>query len=252
MPDPHTTHLRARGEPLVDFVAIGAMKCGTTSLHHHLSCHPALALPPEKEVNFFFGDAPGGTGNLWRGSDWYRSRFPHGARLRGDVSPGYTSPDHPGVAARLSEAAPQAKLLYLVRDPLDRAVSQHRHHQRDGAEPRSLRDALTDPASHYVLRSRYADRLAPFLDRFPPEQIAVVELHDLQARTSETLASVCRFLEVAPLPDDHAYGRRLNAAGSAPPPVPADVASAFRSLVADDVASFAVLRRQLRRCAPGT
>lgn len=236
---------------LVHFVVIGAMKCGTTSLHHHLACHPALGLPPEKEVNFFFGEAPGGTGNLWRGTDWYRSRFPPGSLVRGEVSPGYTSPDHAGVAARMAEAAPQAKLLYLVRDPLDRAVSQHRHHQRDGTEPRPLGEALTDPHSHYVLRSRYAARLMPFLDHFSPDRIAVVELADLHGRTRKTLASICRFLEVAPLPGDHVYGHRLNSAGSPPPPVPDEVASRFRSLIAADEAAFRHLRRRLHRCAPG-
>lgn len=244
-------HARPPREALVHFVVIGAMKCGTTSLHHHLACHPALGLPPEKEVNFFFGEAPGGTGNLWRGTDWYRSRFPPGSLVRGEVSPGYTSPDHAGVAARMAEAAPQAKLLYLVRDPLDRAVSQHRHHQRDGTEPRPLGEALTDPHSHYVLRSRYAARLMPFLDHFSPDRIAVVELADLHGRTRETLASICRFLEVAPLPGDHVYGRRLNSAGSPPPPVPDEVASRFRSLIAADEAAFRHLRRRLHRCAAG-
>lgn len=237
-----------RERPVVDFVVIGAMKCGTTSLHHYLSQHPAIALPPEKEVNFFFGLRPGRPGNHWRGSEWYDGRFPGGS-IRGDVSPGYTSPDHPGVAERIAGLVPGARLLYLVRDPLDRAVSQYRHHRRDGTEPRTMDQALADPDSHYVLRSRYADRLQPFLRHFPGSQIAVVDHDDLRHATGAMITSVCRFLGVEDVDgvlDDAVLDRRLNRAGSPPPPVADDVARTFRALVADDVARFAPLRDRLQ------
>ena len=235
--------------PLVDFVVIGAMKCGTTSLHHYLGSHPRLGLAPEKEVNFFFGDDPTGAGNFWRGADWYASRFPP-APIRGEVSPGYTSPDHPEVAARLARLAPAARLVYMVRDPLDRAVSQYRHHRRDGAETRPLGEALLDRSGHYLRRSRYADRLEPFLRRFPPSQIAVVEHHDLLEHTEGTLSELCEFLGVDSAVPAGVADRRLNRAGSAPPDVAADVAARFRSLVADDVARFDSLRGELATVGP--
>jgi hypothetical protein len=234
----------------VDFVVLGAMKCGTTSLHHYLSEHPNVLLAPEKEMNFFFGSIPGEPGNLWRGMAWYRDRLPADGRLRGDVSPGYTSPDHPDVAARIAAAAPDVKLLYLVRDPLARAVSQYRHHRRDGTEPRSLADALLDPAGHYLLRSRYADRLRPFLEHFSASQVGVVEHEDLLHRTRDTVGSICRFLGIAPLDRPGLFDRRLNGAGSPPPPVPDHVAAAFAGLVADDGAEFAQLRQSLCACTP--
>jgi hypothetical protein len=234
----------------VDFVVIGSMKCGTTSLHHYLSAHPDLVLPPEKEVNFFFGADPDGPGNLWQGVDWYRARLPADGRLRGDVSPGYTSPDHPDAAERIAELAPRARLLYLVRDPLDRAVSQYRHHRRDGTEPRPIEEALLDPDSHYVLRSRYADRLAPFLERFDAAQIAVVDHANLLRDTGATVASICRFIGVADRRQPDVFGERLNGAGSPPPPVDATVASGFRALVADDAAAFDRVRPTLTSCAP--
>lgn len=245
MPDPH-----APVDPPVHFIVIGAMKCGTTSLHHYLSRHPSLALAPEKEVNFFFGERPGGAGQLWRGTEWYSARFPADGRLRGDVSPGYTSPDHGEVAARIADVAPDAKLLYLVRDPLERAVSQYRHHRREGSERRAMPDALLDPASHYVLRSRYADRLRPFLERFRRDQLAIVDHQDLSRATAATVASICRFLGVAPDGRSEVFERRLNAAPSHPPPVPDEVVAGFEALVRDDVVAFAGLRAALHRCAP--
>ena len=240
---------RRPDEP-VDFVVIGAMKSGTTSLHHYLSAHPDLVLAPEKEVDFFFGADPAGPGNLWRGVDWYRSRFPCDGRLRGDVSPGYTSPDHPGVADRIAAVAPNARLLYLVRDPFDRAISQYRHHRREGDERRTPADALLDPTSHYVRRSRYCARLQPFLDRFPSDQIAVVDHEDLLRRTAGTVAAVCRFIGVRPSRQPDVFARRLNAAGAPPEPVGAGLATAYRALVADDVAAFERVRRGLRSTAP--
>lgn len=234
-----------RSRPLVDFLVIGAMKCGTTSLHRYLSRHPSIALPPEKEVNFFFGDRPGGPGQFWRGPGWYESRFPPGS-VRGDVSPGCTSPDHPGVARRIASVAPRAKLLYVVRDPLARAVSQYRHHRRDGTEHRSMAEALPDPGSHYVLRSRYADRLDPFLQQFPDEQVAVIDHDDLRRDTAATVAAICRFLGLGPDIDEAAVDRRFNRAGSPPPPVPDDVARAFRGRIADDADRFLPLCERLR------
>jgi Sulfotransferase family len=83
--------------------------------------------------------------------------------VRGEVSPGYTSPSHPYVAERMAAVVPGAWLVYAVRDPIRRAASQYRHHRRDGTEPRELEEALLDPGSQYVARGRYFERLAPFL-----------------------------------------------------------------------------------------
>jgi hypothetical protein len=83
--------------------------------------------------------------------------------VRGEVSPGYTSPAHPYVAERMAAAIPGARLVYAVRDPIRRAVSQYRHHRRDGTEPREIEEALLDPGSQYIARGRYFERLEPYL-----------------------------------------------------------------------------------------
>jgi len=187
---------------LPTFVVIGAMKCGTTALHRMLRGHPAIAMSDPKELNFFFGTAPPAPdaddrwaeGNWWRGVDWYAHHFPAHVPVRGESSPGYTSPDHPEVAARLADTLPAARLVYLVRDPIDRAVSQYHHHRRDGAEPRPLVEALLDPGSQYVARSRYSERLAPFLDHVPRQRILVVAMEDLRDERDATLTRVLSFL----------------------------------------------------------
>lgn len=146
--------------------------------------------------------------------------------------------------------APTARLLYLFRDPFDRAMSQYRHHRREGDERRAPAEALLDPTSHYVRRSRYCARLQPFLDRFPSEQIAVVDHQDLLRRTAATVAAVCHFIGAPPNRQPDVFDRRLNAAGAPPDPVGAELATAYRALVADDVAAFERVRRGLRSTAP--
>jgi len=112
-----------------------------------------------------------------RGTPWYAAHFDPAAAVRGEASPGYTSPCHAQVVVRMAAVIPDAHLVYVVRDPVGRAVSQYCHHRREGSEKRDLADALLDSGSQYVARGRYAERLAPFLDgSFPITIVAREEL----------------------------------------------------------------------------
>lgn len=228
-------------------IGIGAMKAGTTALHHRLDAHPDIRMSTPKELNFFFGTTPtdrhagwSARGNWWRGPGWYAGHLPDDGRRGGEVSPGYTSPDHPQVAARMAAVVPDARLLYLVRDPLRRAVSQYAHHRRDGDEARPPDEALLCPGSQYVARSRYHDRLRPFLDHFPRDQVLVVFQEDLQRDRPATLARVFRHVGVDPGRDPGARGA-WNRAPGPPPACRPDTAERFRALVADDVERLAHL-----------
>jgi hypothetical protein len=186
---------------LPNLVVIGAMKCGTSALHRYLDLHPEIAMSEPKELNFFYGlDGPSGDawhpGNWHRGSAWYASHWPSAVPVRGESSPGYTSPSHIGVAERMAALLPTAKLIYLVRDPVDRALSQYRHHVADGTEFRPPEEALLDPASQYVLRGRYFDRLKPFLEVFPRAQVAIVSREELLMERRTSLRSLFGFLGV--------------------------------------------------------
>jgi len=168
---------------LPDLIVIGAMKCGTSALHEYLDAHPQISMARPKELNFFNGSPtppPGDDTSWWqtgqwhRGVDWYADQFDAAGPLRGEASPAYTSPVNPEVAVRMASVVPQVRLVYLVRDPLQRALSQYAHHRRDGAEPRDVCAALLDPDSQYLSRSRYFERLRPFLWVFDREQVHVV------------------------------------------------------------------------------
>lgn len=235
-----------------DVAIVGGMKCGTTALHRYLGGHPDVAASQPKELNYFFGDARGGPGNAWRGPQWYLGHFPRRRGLRLDTSPGYTSPDHPDVAERMAAAAPDARLIYLARDPLDRAVSQYGHHRRDGDERRPLDEALLDPESQYMSRSRHHERLQPFLRHFPPDRIAIVRHADLLGRRRATLVSLFRWLGIDPSHWREAYRRERNIGGPEPVRVPGDVGRRFLAAVVDDAAAFDSLPDEmtLRPAAP--
>ncbi|HSB38794.1 MAG TPA: sulfotransferase domain-containing protein [Gaiellaceae bacterium] len=202
--------------PLPDFLILGAQKAGTTALYAYLRRHPAITGPSWKEVSFF--------DRHWaRGEAWYRGNFPNLARTRGklvgEASPSYVF--HPLAPQRVRELVPEARLVVLVRNPVDRALSHYNHEVVLGREPLSFEDALeaeeerlrgeeermvADPRyfsrgwwSHtYKARGRYAEQLERWLAVFPREQLLVLPSDDLGADPAAAHARVLEFLGAAP------------------------------------------------------
>lgn len=185
---------------LPNLVVIGAQKAGTTSLHRYLDRHPEVAMSTPKELNFFTSPA----WNWWRGLDWYESHFADAAAsaVRGESSPSYTTyPRETGIAERMHAVLPDARLIYLVRDPVDRMVSQYLHLRANGHELRSLQDVCSDPRlpdSPYVIQGRYHLQLSQFLERYSRDRLLVVAQEDLMRRRRETLRRTFGFLRVDP------------------------------------------------------
>jgi hypothetical protein len=229
---------------LPTLVVIGAMKCGTTALHGHLDAHPEVAMSAPKELNFFFGpdsvEAAPATetwtlGNWHRGTGWYAAHFDPACPARGETSPGYTSPSHPECAARMAAVVPGARLVYAVRDPVRRAVSQYGHHRREGSETRPLAEALLDPASQYLARGRYVERLIPFLETGAFEgRIAVVAQEELEADLRGAMRRLFADLDVDPDAWSPATERRRNAAPERAPRLDPALGEALTSAFADD------------------
>lgn len=169
------------------------MKCGTTSLHRYLGAHPQVFMSATKELNFFIEEAS------WsRGVDWYSACFPADRPVRGESSPSYAHyPYFDGVPERMRAVVPGAKLIYLIRDPVERIVSHWIHDAASGREARSLDECLADvERSGYVMASRYFAQLERYLRWFPIERILVARLDDLELARDATLERVFRFLEV--------------------------------------------------------
>ena len=218
---------------LPDLVVIGAMKCGTTSLHAYLDAHPDVGMSRLKELNFFFG--PEDAGNWHRGVDWYAGQFDLAGAVRGESSPGYTSPSHPEVAARMAALLPSARLLYAVRDPVRRALSQYGHHRREGTEPRPLAEALLDPASQYLSRGRYLERLEPFLATGAFDgRITVIAQEEMETGLGATMRRLFGVLGVDPDRWDPTTAARRNAAPEPPPQLDPRLRQALLDAFRDD------------------
>lgn len=179
---------------LPNLIVIGAQKCGTSGLHYYLSLHPEVSMSNPKELNFFIAER-----NYPRGPEWYSRHFDASARCRGESSPNYTAyPQHLGVPERMAAAVPGARLVYIVRDPIERITAHWIHNYAKRREKGDLRATLLHPNTSYVTRSKYHMQLQRFLEHFPEEQILVLDQADLRDQRMPTLRRLFKFAGVDP------------------------------------------------------
>ena len=181
---------------LPNFLIIGSAKAGSTALAAYLSSHPQVFVAAEKEVHFF-------DDHFHRGVDWYSSRFDavRGEVAVGDATPTYMYMDE--AIGRMAALLPDAKLIAILRNPVDRAHS-HYWWMRALDERRSFADAVHDEIQgreepnpeKYIAAGRYLERLESVCRYYPRSSLHVVVLEDLRASANATFADVCRFLGV--------------------------------------------------------
>ncbi len=179
---------------LPDFIIIGAAKCGTTSLHYYLGLHPQISMSREKEPDFFVRER-----NWDKGIDWYKSNFTGQKELHGEASPSYSAyPIYKGVPERIHSIVPNAKIIYIIRDPIERIISGYIQKYSDGNENRGIEDVLKDfeITNPYLCRSRYYLQLSQYLEFFPPSNILVITTEDLDHKRRFTLRMIFRFLNI--------------------------------------------------------
>ena len=172
---------------------LGAKKCATSSLHYYLRFHPQILMSQRKELDFFAQEF-----NWSKGVAWYTSQFTGVAKIYGEASPSYTH--HPflaGVPKRMASLVPEAQLIYLVRDPIERVVSDYIHEVSENREDRTFTEAVTDfHNNRYLTRSLYYMQLEQYLQYFSRSQILVLANEELYAERQQTLEKVFRFLAV--------------------------------------------------------
>jgi hypothetical protein len=183
---------RKRHAELPNLIIIGGLKCGTTSIHHYLGLHPEIQMSKPKELNFFVREL-----NWDLGLNWYASRFDDRFEVRGESSPHYTNlPRFQGVAERIHEHCPDARLIYMVRDPIKRILSHWVHATGAGYETREMVSTLSEPDSSYMQRSMYWMQLQPYLERFDRSQIEIITQEELQGEREETMRKAFGFAGV--------------------------------------------------------
>ncbi len=198
-----------------DFIVIGAQRAGTTSLHAYLSAHPQVKTPITKELHYL-------TDRHERGLDWYLGQFP--LAIPPDAITGEATPYalfHPLAPKRLLDTAPYAKLIALLRNPVDRAYSHYLHERSRGFETLDFASALdaeserlvgeearisrdpsyiSEPHKHfsYLARGDYAPQLERWFAHIPRDQLLVLRSEDLYGQPAETFAHVAGLLGIAP------------------------------------------------------
>jgi hypothetical protein len=196
---------------------IGTQKGGTTFLFDYLVQHPDVLPPLNKEIHYF--DL-----NYARGVTWYRARFPYSYQLRGhamtlDASPYYLA--HPLVPQRVTDLLPGAKLIVLLRNPVDRAFSHYQHEVRGGRESLSFPQAIEREAERlageeerlrqesayysynhhrysYMLRGVYIEQLRRWALHFPRSQLLVLQSEWLFRDPAAATVAVQGFLGLRP------------------------------------------------------
>jgi Sulfotransferase domain len=201
---------------LPDFVIIGAKKCGTTFLYDLLIEHPHVESAAQKELHYFdrYFD---------QGIDWYRRCFPAPKWIDGRTTiTGEATPylPTPSAAERMAKILPQARLIVLLRNPVDRAYSDYQQGVRLGRETRRFEEAIqaekseiigkdeitpregrigpTDARCQYLRRGIYVDQLLHWTKFFTKDQILVLKSEDFFEHTPETLKVVLKFLGLSP------------------------------------------------------
>lgn len=191
------------------FLVIGAMRAGTTSFHQFLASHPDIHLPHIKETDFFIARQ-----NWQRGTEWYQHQYTLENRgAFGEVCPNYAKADvFPGVPERAQAFNPNMRILYIVRDPVERAIS-HYHHSLsyDQSLPPPADLIGSEPGLHILRTSQYMFQIRPWLKHFDEEQIAILDFQDLLENPQHTAQLVADHLGI---PSDGFDARALKPANS--------------------------------------
>jgi hypothetical protein len=179
----------------VDFMIVGAQKCGTTTLTQVLRTHPSVVCSYGKETNFF------STCRDWRAElPRYERMFPRqeGA-LHFEASPTYTFYPYRNLELwdDLHEFNPRLKILYLVRNPIERVTSAYMHMYERGYTDHTFETALVE-IPQLLGVTRYATQIKPFLERFGEDQVRILFFEDLLHHRRALLADLARFLGLDP------------------------------------------------------
>lgn len=204
-----------------DYCIIGAQKSGTTSLYSYLALHPQVRPSYVKEIHYY-------NKNYSNGLKWYRAHFPLGPLRRadrpfitGEASTMYLhDPDTP---SRMLEDLPEIRLLLVLRNPVDRAISHYHHRIRTGREDRPIEVAMEQAISaatsgkfvdgsetDYLRNGHYAEDLEHWTTVYPSDQFLVLQAEALFKDPRDAFKRVSDFLDIDYLVPDESR-RKFNA-----------------------------------------
>ena len=191
---------------LPDFLGLGTQKGGTTSLHKWLSTHQQVFLPACKEVHYFDQQPEQPT-------SWYAQHFQNAQpeQVCGEITPFYLF--HPDVPTRIHAVLPKVRMIVLLRDPVERTLSQVFHARKRGFESLMPEEALAAEASRlqsgnpeslqkhsYVSRSRYLEQLNRYETLFGQDQLLILQSEQLFSEPEKLWVQLLHFLQLEIIP----------------------------------------------------
>ncbi|WP_171022183.1 sulfotransferase domain-containing protein [Thalassotalea litorea] len=210
--------LTAKSRVLPNFMVLGARYSGTASLVKLINEHPKLHGTCQSQIHYFDGGLFPEKDNFLKGENWYRAHFP----MRKEMPQGHLAYEastfysfHPLAAKRLHDLLPKVKLIFVLRNPVDRAIHQYRDAKRHNREYLPLINALqieekrlawtlknkdyksgTFIHATYKTRGHYQEQIARYLELFPKEQIKLVSIEELTRHPNKVIGEIYRFLGV--------------------------------------------------------
>jgi hypothetical protein len=206
---------QVRSGVLPNFVIIGAGRCGTTSFARYLGAHPDIYMAAAKELRFF--NTPS------KDLAWYREQFvaARNASAIGEATPSYMY--EPEAITRMAATIPNARLIVILRNPIDRAYSHYWQNRSLGKETMTFEDAIDDEPRRlglnpsgdgklpsYLNRGNYLPRLQMVTQHFPRESLLVLIFEDMIRDPLLAYATACQFLEVDDAFVPHNLSERIN------------------------------------------
>lgn len=200
-------------DPFINFLVVGAAKSGTTALHEMLKQHPLLCLPRIKETNFFAlagekvdfqGPLDDCTINRFSITDWeeYQAQFASNSVLKGEICPLYLY--SPKASQEIARRVPNARIIIILRNPVDRAYSNYLHLVRDGRETLSFSGALEQEEDriamnwewfwHIKRQGYYSAQVQRYLDTFPAHQVKVFIYEHFFSEAQNGLSELLEFI----------------------------------------------------------
>lgn len=177
-----------------NFLIIGAARSGTTSLFKYLENHPDIFMSEIKEINFFSNE------RYWqKGLDWYEKHFARATqKCIGEASTSYTCyPFRSQTPERIFKYLPDVKLIYLIRDPIDRFLSHYLHRVSRGSESREINDIIDNYQDDFLLtQGKYFLQLEQYLKHFPIDRIYLLSIENLKNDPEGTVKSIYKFLDI--------------------------------------------------------
>lgn len=200
-------HVISATRRLPDFLIIGAMKAGTTTLWGDLRSHPEVYLPQEKEPGNLRSDSVLDLDGTRRYARLFGRAIPK--QICGEASTYYTMlPEIKGVPQRAEAlCGPNLKIIYMVRNPIKRALSHHYHSVVAGDMAADINEAVVRDA-RLINYGRYAMQLEPWLEVFGKSNIHVIKMEDFFTHRQPKLEQLCRFLGIQPCPQVIAHSQR--------------------------------------------